>query len=204
MTAAFSPAVTLTNGLIVVVRAVGANTVVAPTLNANGAGGVAIVKDNNAALRIGDISGAAHWMVLVYSSTLTKYILVNPAFNPATQSEVNAGAIDTAPVTPLRLFGGGAASLGTSGYIKFPSWLFGGFVMQWGGGTITPGNTTILINFPLAFPAAAFAGFVTRNAGISSAGDMYAVEILSTTQMNVDRESTAGSNRTFFYLVIGH
>jgi len=115
ITATFVPAPTLTNGLLSVVRAVGANTVVAPTLNANGSGAVAIVKDNNTALRIGDIAGSAHWMVLVYSTTLSKWILVNPASNIqatettigqaeiATQTETNTGSDDLRIVTPLKL-----------------------------------------------------------------------------------------------------
>jgi hypothetical protein len=67
-----------------------------------------------------------------------------------TQSEVNAGTLNTVIVTPAKMRAGFSYSLTSNGYIMFPSWLFG-LTFMWGTTTSNAsgiGNTA----FPLAFP----------------------------------------------------
>lgn len=57
----------------------GANTSTTPTLNLNGLGATTIVRDNNQALNKGDLGGSGYKCILSYSSTLSKWVLLNPA-----------------------------------------------------------------------------------------------------------------------------
>lgn len=50
---------------------------------------------------------------------------------------------------------------GTNGYIKFPSWL-GGFVVQWGAGTVTGPLVNVDAALPITFPNAGLVSFVSQ------------------------------------------
>jgi len=79
ITTTTSPVVaSLTNNLLVVVQAAGANTITTPTFAPDGMTAKTIVKENNIALAIGDIPGADYRMILVFDSALDKWILLNP------------------------------------------------------------------------------------------------------------------------------
>jgi len=82
ITASFTPPITApTNGMLLLVRAAGANVTPTPTFSPN-SGVVAaktIVKGNNLPLVAGDISGNGHWLALQYDSALDKWVLLNPA-----------------------------------------------------------------------------------------------------------------------------
>ena len=80
--AKFLPRVkTLVNGMVVYVRAPGANTLTTPTFTprADLFPPLDIVKGLNIALEAGDIISAAHWLQLQYDSTINKWTLLNPA-----------------------------------------------------------------------------------------------------------------------------
>ena len=77
ITADFTPNISLTNGVTVIVRAVGANTVTNPTFNPDGLGVKTIVKNSNEALSVGDIIGASHELILKYNSTNDNWSLLN-------------------------------------------------------------------------------------------------------------------------------
>lgn len=83
LTAAFTPAIaalpSAPGTLSVLVRAGGANLTTTPTFKADGTAAKVIVKGANAALAIGDIAGAGHWLRLDYDATLDKWVLLNPA-----------------------------------------------------------------------------------------------------------------------------
>ena len=66
ITATFSPSITLSNGMVVYVRATAANTTTEPTFNPDSLGVLPIVKGANVALAAGDIGGAGYWMILQY------------------------------------------------------------------------------------------------------------------------------------------
>lgn len=70
----------LVNNLKVSIEAAGANTSTAPTFNLNGLGAKTIVKGSNQALVAGDISGANARIDLIYDLSLTKWVLINPAY----------------------------------------------------------------------------------------------------------------------------
>lgn len=86
ITATFSPAITLANGIVVYVRTTTPNTITTPTFNANALGAKTIVKGNNAALSVGDCNG---WMSLQYNSTLDKWVLKNPIYGVLSQGLVS-------------------------------------------------------------------------------------------------------------------
>ena len=71
-----------------------------------------------------------------------------------TNAELLAGASDAVVATPLKLRLGFAASLGTNGYISFPTWM-GGIIIQWGYNSNVV-DIEPLITFPTAFPTACY------------------------------------------------
>jgi hypothetical protein len=74
----------------------------------------------------------------------------------ATQTQVNEGLDDTAFVTSKKLRWGISTSLGTTGYVVFPSWL-GSIKFQWGRLTsVTLNQTWYTVTFPLAFSSTVF------------------------------------------------
>lgn len=89
ITAIYTPKLgTLTNGMILYVRAAVANATTTPTFTPS-SGTIApkaIVKGAGAALAAGDIAGAGHWIALQYDATLDKWVLLNPATGISTAS----------------------------------------------------------------------------------------------------------------------
>jgi len=81
LTGTSSPANTaLTNGMMVVVKAAAANATTTPTFVLDSIGSaLTITKTGGVALSVGDIVGAGHELLLVYSSTGTRWELLNPA-----------------------------------------------------------------------------------------------------------------------------
>ena len=80
LTATYSPApAALVAGLTLYLRAAQANATTTPQFSPNGLTGKVIVKNNNQALSVGDISGAGHWLQLVYDATNGVWELMNPA-----------------------------------------------------------------------------------------------------------------------------
>ncbi|GAB6127295.1 hypothetical protein [Humidesulfovibrio idahonensis] len=77
-----TPQTALVNGMSVLVRAAAANTTTTPTLNltlgATATGAKGIVGPAGAALAVGAIAGAGHWLALTYDATLDKWMLGNP------------------------------------------------------------------------------------------------------------------------------
>lgn len=102
ITATFVPALAaLVDNLLVCVVAAGANLTTTPTFAPDGLAAKTIVKGNNQPLVAGDIPGADYPLLLHYSSSLDKWILLNPLFlGAATQTEQEAGAITTKFTAP--------------------------------------------------------------------------------------------------------
>ena len=96
----------LTNGMDVFIRAASANATTTPTftltLGSTSTGAIVIVKGANAALTAGDIAGAGHWLELTYDSTLTKWVLRNPAHGvtAVTAATVDEFYLDGGAMTP--------------------------------------------------------------------------------------------------------
>lgn len=85
ITATYSPAiVTLTDGMLLRVRALSANVTTTPTFSPNGLTARTIVKTGGVALVAGDISGANHELVLVYRAAATQWELINPDYKTLT------------------------------------------------------------------------------------------------------------------------
>jgi len=79
ITAVYSPVLTLTDGLTVLLRAAGANATTTPTFNPDAIGAKTIKKNGDQALAIGDISGADHVLHLQYNSGTDVWELLNPS-----------------------------------------------------------------------------------------------------------------------------
>lgn len=82
ITATFSPVPRYaSNGVPLSVRATAANATTTPTFTPNSGviAAATIVKGNNIPLAVGDIAGAGHWLELAWDSTLSKWVLLNPA-----------------------------------------------------------------------------------------------------------------------------
>jgi hypothetical protein len=79
ITATFKPGITgYSNGMSLYVRATTANLTTTPTFSPDGLTAKTIVKRNGQALAVSDISGAGHWLHLLYDLTFDKWILINP------------------------------------------------------------------------------------------------------------------------------
>lgn len=78
LTANFVPDVTLVDGQMSYVRAIGANTITNPTFSPDGLTLLAIVKEGGSALEVGSIRGAGHELVLRYNLANTRWELLNP------------------------------------------------------------------------------------------------------------------------------
>lgn len=115
----------------------------------------------------------------------------------ATQAETDAGSDDARAVTPKKLRWGFGVSLGTNGYIKFPTWM-SGLVIQWGENTASPAGNTH--SFPTAFPTAGFVIVVGNNysAGVDT---NQGGSIISTTQFQISRQ---GASATVPWIAVGH
>lgn len=202
ITAAFTPAIaSLANTFTVYVRAGAANTVVNPTLKADGTALKTIVKGNNLALVAGDIAGAGHWLELQYDVTLDKYVLQNPAtgVNPAvpfaSNAEAQAFAVTTKAISPATLAAalqGGNQSLGASGYQKLP----GGLILQWGS-VFLAGSGSSVITYPVAFTTATY---TITSVGSANATGGY-IDVPTATGFTLSNGSN--SAQTVYWMAIG-
>ena len=151
ITGTFTPAPRYpTNGLPIYVRAASANATTTPTFTPNSGAITAatIVKGNNLPLIAGDIAGAGHWLQLVWDSTLSKYVLLNPAKGtssiriPTRQVFLSGSGTYTTPAGVSRIVirmvggGGGGGSSGSSGTAS------GGNGTASTFGTLSAGNGT--------------------------------------------------------------
>lgn len=79
ITADFTPNVTLTDGIVVLVKAVGQITSTAPTLAVDGLTAKTIVKEAGSSLALTDITSVNQTLLLQYDLTLDQFILLNPS-----------------------------------------------------------------------------------------------------------------------------
>lgn len=107
ITATFSPAITLSNGMVVYVRAAYSNATTTPTFNPDDLGALPIVKGSNLPLAVGDIWGAGYWMILQYDQAFNKWVLQNPATGITPTMPVGSVYVQFSGQTdPTTLFGG--------------------------------------------------------------------------------------------------
>lgn len=79
MTATYSPAIAAyTDGLILRLVSLGANTTNIPTVNVNGLGSKIISRDGAGTLVPGDTGNVGNVMILQYSTSLGNFVLLNP------------------------------------------------------------------------------------------------------------------------------
>lgn len=120
----------------------------------------------------------------------------------ATQAETNAGVVDTASVTPLKLRFGFAASIGSTGYIKFPAWL-GGLIIQWGG--ISFDNN--FKSFTLTYPTAVFVtvgGASNYDVGAAIPNRVIAVSCTNQTTSGFTSRSGNSLSTSGYYISVGN
>ena len=119
-----------------------------------------------------------------------------------TQTEIDAGALDTVAVTPKKMRWGFAANFSPNGYVVFPTWL-GGFVVQWG--TFNNASTsTGTFPFPIEFPTGALSVSLTRAGGT---GDLVEVRGLAKTGVTwglVDANNGVTTNNLVYVLAVGY
>ena len=125
-----------------------------------------------------------------------------------TDAELLAGSSDTVVATPLKLRLGFAVSIGTRGYVAFPTWL-GGVVIQWGKETTVTGST--VINLPYAGMANCYA--VVGTADQSLSGDIEYVGFSSVSATNFTANTcvfpqaggtVVAQGNTFWWIAIGN
>lgn len=102
ITANFTPDVTLTDRMTVVVRAIGANTSATVTFSPDGLTAKNVRKNGNRALVTGDVEGAGHELLLKYNSTTDIWELMNPARpDCVVEHEVAGSAVTSIDFTGL-------------------------------------------------------------------------------------------------------
>lgn len=85
--------ITLTDGVIIYVRALYANATSSPTINVNDLGDRAIVKGNNLPLSINDIAGSGFIMHLAFDVNFSRWILLNPATGVIAPEQIPVGTL---------------------------------------------------------------------------------------------------------------
>ena len=118
-------------------------------------------------------------------------------------TEATAGTWATAP-SLIQGIGGqvlvstGSKSLASSGYYKFP----GGLILQWGTTASVANGAGRTATLSIAFPNAAFVGFVMGTIGGGAAEANHVVTALSTTTLTFTNNST--TTQPFYYFAIGY
>ncbi|MDX1452256.1 MAG: hypothetical protein R3183_06840 [Oleiphilaceae bacterium] len=123
----------------------------------------------------------------------------------ATQAETDAGTDDVRAITPKKLRFGFSFSIGSSGYITFPTWL-GGLIIQWK--SLPAGTSTA--TWDIAFPNSCF--IAVPGAVVESVNEYHFAQItsFSATQFNaVVYGALTGSapqvqNRPYHVMAIGY
>lgn len=172
---------TLEDGLTLYVRAGAANTTTTPTFSPDGLTAKTIVKGAGAALAVGDIAGAGHWLELTFDSLLDKWVLQNPAKGVSTATTgghtefLTPGTSNfTVPagVTQIHVFGRGAGGGGSGGQ-DGPTIANSGTAAS--GGTTSIGSYATLLGGAggggTASPVGGASGVVTVSTGVMPLAD---------------------------------
>lgn len=158
LTADYANNVARVEGQRIVIRASGANTT-AVTLNVDSSGVSPVVKVNGAALVANEIGGAQHYLDLMWSSSTSSWILMNPLPLPPSERFATArtiaiegdavgtvqfdGSINVSMDVDLQLQGLLKAypigSIYTSAVATSPSTYFGGTWVSFGAGKVLVG-----------------------------------------------------------------
>ncbi|UWF51993.1 phage tail protein [Pseudomonas sp. N3-W] len=115
----------------------------------------------------------------------------------ATQLQVEAGADDSAMVTPKKLRWGFQILKESNGYVVFPTWL-GGLVIQWGYQNL-PASSTTTYPFPMAFPSACAS--IVATFGTPAQGSVNS-DIVSTNQYKL--QNLYAGNQFARWIAIGY
>jgi len=125
-----------------------------------------------------------------------------------TDAELLAGSSDTVVATPLKLRLGFDVSIGTRGYVAFPTWL-GGVVIQWGKETTVTAST--VINLPYAGMANCYAVVATADQ-VAAGVDVEYVGVSSVSATNFTANTcvfptagggVVGGGLPFWWIAIG-
>jgi hypothetical protein len=108
----------------------------------------------------------------------------------ATAAEILTGTSETLAVTPG--FFADNASVGTSGYYKFP----GGLMIQWGNEGIIGASGTATVTYPVAF-SAIYGVQLTKSVAVT-VNDCLNIGTVSTTQFTIRNGGTASTNTFWF------
>lgn len=198
ITIALTPPITAyTDGMQLNFRAAN-NSSGAVNINA-GPGNIAL-SGAAGALQSGEIVSGGYYSAVYQSNSGTAVLVGQGAgaeqVNPATQSQ-HAVQLGQFP-----------ASLTGNGYIKIPTVIAGvqrNLILQWGSATTSSGGS-VSITYPIAFPSAAFAVFVTNGNG-SNNYTVGAGSISSTTSFTAymsNAATGAGLAGTVDWMVIGN
>lgn len=148
-------------------------------------------------------------LIVAAVTTTTFYVVIAPKIPIAiaSQTATDAGASDTTAISPLKLRNGFAISLGTSGYLKFPSWL-GGLIVQWTQVTTTAGSgTNNTLTYPLTFPTdvlqAVMSATTGTTAGSAAQEGAYIVSVSAASLVWQSQWQTSVS-QTHRFIIIGY
>ena len=155
------PVPALNEGTICIVRAAGANTIVAPTFAPSGLAAKAIVRLGNNALIAGDIFGAGHELFLQYNSTNENWELLNPTITGSamlestdgseavTSDTIRAGAVDQTAVGDAAIGQGELKTTTASGSISVEpnadgTYALAGHTYSWWTASGTSSDTVLM------------------------------------------------------------
>ncbi|WP_303678329.1 gp53-like domain-containing protein [Ralstonia mannitolilytica] len=112
----------------------------------------------------------------------------------------NIQSLVSSCISAVATSAGFAISIGTNGYVKFPSWL-GGWIFQWGLSNIT-GNTDYSVSFPISFTTAVYS-ITNSNGYTQGSGTINAPVVVGVSPSLSSFVLRSTNNTSVYWMAVG-